>query len=1043
MVRRGSDPSLSCNDKPGKQKYGVSSGEASVKETAGGFSTDRGSVAPVISKSIDLVCCTCLLCCILIPFLHSTYSHANLLFQKDTAADKNGHLSKKLPAGSRAVNNRFFRSSLRKSRLTEKWLEIAAETSSEYYVKYGNAPAHASGLPRPLVASSSSAVGLKQEHEFSVSPCDLWRPVGIDFETMLDTSGRVCRVIANGRFGLDNQIIAGDELTELNGLRVASFDTFEGVTSFVNHLPNNEPLSVKLLRYVSNAGSHELNPTAVEQQGASGLASSKGSETCLSALQKGNTRKLGKQITVKLLKTEDGLGFTLTSRDFASAEGVESPVCIKNILPRGSAIKDGRLRADFLYLKVDGKPVEGLTQPEVVKLLRSIEKGRYVELLVSRQESCNSPSILPRHLVRSRTRDCPPEINGNDTKYERPKRILLFDIPLNDSGSAGLGISVKGRVTSNATNTENVNPSDLGIFIKSVLHGGAAYKVGTYVYFPTTYDGRLKVDDQLIAVNECSLEGMSNQDALNQLRYTMKSLDPYADSIKLTVIRRAMECGDFKEVNGIHWSNRSMGSPDGADSLMLEAPCGTGGDAGVAEMARTVTFSGSVEGGYCNRGFSIDIQPKRRSSMKACRGGMDDRRESGVEEHSITLDDDGDDRQNSRSEHQSDAFDREAPTRQSMSEKRRTAIRSADVSDIQLYQKIRHTRQYSAPPAANKNATVSSIAGGDGEASRNPPAAAMMSRGSGLSRRLSISLESFVDTIGPASAGGSDAVLIHEQVAHNLKKPAKNSALLKSPVWCRAKMRRATFVQGSSKSTDLGIAAMAVSPMDEFAKHGETRGDIYVGSSASTSDQLCDLPANSIIGEQRNKGRRKSSSSSLASLKNLLRFGSGGKANKPVKFAVSTQKYTEHPFENFTSFVRPDLANNANGLDSGLKKQNRGSKEGSRGFAQRPSSELMTDSDPERNSRSDVMRRDLNDEEKGSASQRPTMYPPPPDYDYYLRSKTFEKYKKRNRPFSDYADICASGSTVDKLVPLAPPPPHHAHNAIPTATVVGSYVTRL
>lgn len=48
---------------------------------------------------------------------------------------------------------------------------------------------------------------------------------------------------------------------------------------------------------------------------------------------------------------------------------------------------------------------------------------------------------------------------------------LTFEIPLNDSGSAGLGVSLKG-------NKSRETGADLGIFIKSIIHGGAAYKVG-------------------------------------------------------------------------------------------------------------------------------------------------------------------------------------------------------------------------------------------------------------------------------------------------------------------------------------------------------------------------------------------------------------------------------------------------------------------------------------------------------------------------------------------------------------------------------------
>lgn len=51
------------------------------------------------------------------------------------------------------------------------------------------------------------------------------------------------------------------------------------------------------------------------------------------------------------------------------------------------------------------------------------------------------------------------------------REFLTFEIPLSDSGSAGLGVSVKG-------NRSKENHADLGIFVKSIINGGAACKVG-------------------------------------------------------------------------------------------------------------------------------------------------------------------------------------------------------------------------------------------------------------------------------------------------------------------------------------------------------------------------------------------------------------------------------------------------------------------------------------------------------------------------------------------------------------------------------------
>lgn len=64
---------------------------------------------------------------------------------------------------------------------------------------------------------------------------------------------------------------------------------------------------------------------------------------------------------------------------------------------------------------------------------------------------------------------CEDEVESSSSKK---RDIFTYEIPLNDTGSAGLGVSVKGK----ASNTTN-GTVDMGIFIKNIFHGGAAHKV--------------------------------------------------------------------------------------------------------------------------------------------------------------------------------------------------------------------------------------------------------------------------------------------------------------------------------------------------------------------------------------------------------------------------------------------------------------------------------------------------------------------------------------------------------------------------------------
>ncbi|XP_077175345.1 partitioning defective 3 homolog B isoform X1 [Paroedura picta] len=233
--------------------------------------------------------------------------------------------------------------------------------------------------------------------------------------------------------------------------------------------------------------------------------SRKPSSPSLSPLMGFGSKKNAKKIRIDLKKGPDGLGFTVVTRD-SSVHG-PGPIFVKNILPRGAAIKDGRLQSGDRLLEVNGRDITGRTQEELVATLRSTKQGEHVCLVVARQED----TFLPRELKG--------EPYCNVLSLETTEQ-LTFEIPLNDSGSAGLGVSLKG-------NKSRETGSDLGIFIKSIIHGGAAYK-----------DGRLRTNDQLLAVNGESLLGKSNHEAMETLRRSMSMEGNIRGMIQLVVLRR-------------------------------------------------------------------------------------------------------------------------------------------------------------------------------------------------------------------------------------------------------------------------------------------------------------------------------------------------------------------------------------------------------------------------------------------------------------------------------------------------------------------------
>ncbi|XP_020846103.1 partitioning defective 3 homolog isoform X13 [Phascolarctos cinereus] len=249
-----------------------------------------------------------------------------------------------------------------------------------------------------------------------------------------------------------------------------------------------------------------------------------------------NTKKIGKRLNIQLKKGSEGLGFSITSRDVPV--GGSAPIYVKNILPRGAAIQDGRLKAGDRLVEVNGVDLTGRTQEEVVSLLRSTKMGGTVSLLVIRQEEAFHPREMNAEPSQMQI---PKETKAEDEDLvltpDGTREFLTFEVPLNDSGSAGLGVSVKG-------NRSKENHADLGIFVKSIINGGAASK-----------DGRLRVNDQLIAVNGESLLGKTNQDAMETLRRSMSTEGNKRGMIQLIVARRISKCNEAK----------SPGSPSGPE----------------------------------------------------------------------------------------------------------------------------------------------------------------------------------------------------------------------------------------------------------------------------------------------------------------------------------------------------------------------------------------------------------------------------------------------------------------------------------------------
>lgn len=422
-------------------------------------------------------------------------------------------------------------------------------------------------------------------------------PLGLHVVPCYDLLGndqglRVEGIEPNGRIARDGQIDLHDNIIKINGHNLLHIP-FSKVQEIFRTCMNDPCLKISIVKHKKkirnekslhkNYGNTSGGSDKTEDENIKRLQCSN-----YNLLQTANTRKIGRMIEIELIKGINGLGFSVTTRD--NPAGGHCPIYIKNILPKGAAVEDGRLRPGDRLLEVNNKEMTGKSQAEVVSLLRSIPPGGKVRMIVSRQEeiSSNIPDsqgtatsatstaeIMDNSKYWNALNKSPTKKNDIQDKVSihtydkctykpvksfddivlslRKNRVIMnLDIPVHDSEKAGLGVSVKGKTNSSDDNTN----MDLGIFIKSVIHGGAASR-----------DGRLRTNDQLLRVNGVSLLGLSNSEAMETLRRAMLNTNSSVTGvINLIIARRASY--DTSEKNIVD-SLQSHRKPESVSSIYI------------------------------------------------------------------------------------------------------------------------------------------------------------------------------------------------------------------------------------------------------------------------------------------------------------------------------------------------------------------------------------------------------------------------------------------------------------------------------------------
>lgn len=300
---------------------------------------------------------------------------------------------------------------------------------------------------------------------------------------------------------------------------------------------------------------------------------------------------------LELVNDGTGLGFGIIGAR-------NSGVIVKTILPGGVADRDSRLVSGDHILQIGDVNLHDMVSEQVASVLR--QSGTHVRLVVARSidpdqviHEMEGTSIVPARLlsdpveleqyliaagypdifcVGSTTSSPTPPASGNSlvhhsedfSFHEVPASIsnhpkndhnnILTELPETERFIVeltrdvnGLGITIAGYVCEK----EELS----GIFVKSVSPGSAA-----------DLSGRIQVNDRIIEVNEQSLQGFNNHEAVEVLKKsgTVVSLclERYLRGPKFEQLQQAIAANEKP-------STPSTGRPSSGQSAYQENICGT------------------------------------------------------------------------------------------------------------------------------------------------------------------------------------------------------------------------------------------------------------------------------------------------------------------------------------------------------------------------------------------------------------------------------------------------------------------------------------
>ncbi|XP_042341457.1 multiple PDZ domain protein [Plectropomus leopardus] len=198
---------------------------------------------------------------------------------------------------------------------------------------------------------------------------------------------------------------------------------------------------------------------------------------------------------IELTNDGKGLGFGIIG-------GRSTGVMVKTILPGGAAGRDKRLRSGDQILRIGDTDLAGMNSEQVAQVLRNA--GTKVKLLIARDVTKDNHLSSP---VLSQ--------NSLDGKLSDLNDDYEFSVQFTKN-SRGLGFSISSYIG------DLNSVYSAGVIVKSIVKGSTVDQ-----------DGRINIGDIILSVDGVSLQGCSEQRAMEVLRRT-------GPLVRLRLMRKAV-----------------------------------------------------------------------------------------------------------------------------------------------------------------------------------------------------------------------------------------------------------------------------------------------------------------------------------------------------------------------------------------------------------------------------------------------------------------------------------------------------------------------